>query len=246
MAHPEAAGAPLLLKTRALSSASDLLRAALGRGQFDRERRASLWLSARRFRTPVLCAHLAGSQDGRRIETLVFQGVEAPTLLGLIRARDPVLDDVSGPLGALWARLLKTRRYLADAKPSNVLVEPGDAGSRGDSAAMPIDPRAPGPESAERTSRQAPRLWLVDVGSLRRVPPLGTGRALVRMLRDVSLEPMGVGTPAPEQWVANVAAWTVYALVGAPPSQAFVAGIMNRVRAAVARHGNPTPRDEPT
>lgn len=222
MARIEAAGAPLLFKTRALSSTSDLLRAALGRGQFDRERRASLWLSARKFRTPVLCAHLAGSQDGQRIETLVFQGVEAPTLLGLIRARDPVLDDVSGPLGALWARLLKARRYLADAKPSNMLVEPVSA------------------------DEAAPRLSLVDVGSLRRVPPLGTGRALVRMLRDVSLEPMGVGTPAPEQWVANVAAWTVYALVGAPPSQAFVAGIMNRVRAAVARHGNPTPRDEPT
>lgn len=224
MARLGPAGAPLVFKTRTFPSALDLARAALGRGAFDRERRASLWLSARKFSTPVLCAHLAGTRSGRRIETLVFQGLEAPSLLSLIRDRDPLLDDVAGPLGALWARLLRSNRYLADAKPSNLLVQSGDPA------------RADGP---------ACRLWLVDVGSLRRLPPVGEGRALVRMIRDLSLEPIGLCAPAPERWLANVAAWTIHALVGAPPSQAFVAGIMGRVRLAVSRHPDPTPRDTP-
>lgn len=80
---------------------------------------------------------------------------------------------------------------------------------------------------------------------IRRVRPLGRGAALARMLRDLSLEPVGAGVEPPERWLEDVAAYALLTWWGRTPPAAAVEAVVRRVRSAVEAHGDARLRDEP-
>ncbi|MBX3364933.1 MAG: hypothetical protein KF866_09225 [Phycisphaeraceae bacterium] len=88
------------------------------------------------------------------------------------------------------------------------------------------------------------RPMLVDA-PLRTIRPFGRGRALVRMLRDLSLEPSGLGITHPDHWLDDVAAYALRTLWDRPPAAAAVAAVIRRVTTLVAARGNTSPIHPP-
>lgn len=215
-------GERVVIKVTPADGLGEALKGAVRRARLDRAWAGAMWLRAHGFHSPRPRALVSGLREGARLHVLVVEEVPGSTLLALARSGGLQIDAAREPVGRMLGRLIAMGRVNADSKPSNLVVDP---------------PRKGDPEP--------PRVHIVDTGALRRIGVRGKGWALVRMLRDLSLEPMGVGSALSRGWVSDVAAWALKERLGASPSKAAVAAIVRRVERAVAAHGDPTPRDLP-
>lgn len=214
-------------------------RAWLARLGLDRSRAARQWEGARVLRAagvetarPFVLARCTWTHDGvpRRAELVAVEWIEGRTLLEAIAgARGEDRRAIARRAGRLTARLTAGMILNRDHKPSNVIV---------------VTPE----------HNRAPELALIDTVGIR--PGVLPDRASRRMLRDLMLEPTGVGHPPTPRditgFLKGLEAGGFWPSRGVPDSQAARQQIralrrelVRSVRQAIAEHGDPTPKVNP-
>jgi tRNA A-37 threonylcarbamoyl transferase component Bud32 len=212
----EVAGYGVVVKTLAL----DRLKDRFG----SRFRSTRLWRQAtgiarvRRCRVPAATAYAlvrGVNADGQRVEALIMERVEGPTLLRAAsersldsRATRLLLDRLGHDIGAMASAGVFNR----DHKPSNIILSRSEDGSP-----LPV---------------------LIDTADIRR---RSRDQAMVRMLAKLLIETIGtsVATSAREQVrlarsAADGASW-----------EHGLRELIDAVRQEIESHGDPTPRHDP-
>lgn len=212
----EAAGYEVVVKTLALDRAKDRLRAALRLSRHWRQARGSEKVRrAGADACPVLAIARGIDPSGHRVEALIMDRVDGPTLLRAAadRALSPthqrmLLDRV----GAAVGQLARSGIFNRDHKPSNLIVTRDEAGEP-----MPV---------------------LIDCADIRRA---ANGRALVGMLSKLLIEANGteVSVGVGEQVRVAQAARREAGLDA--PLRELVAQVHRTIEA----HGDPRPKVDP-
>ncbi len=212
----DAAGYAVVVKTLALDRVRDRLRSRLGLTRLWRQARGSERARAAGVACAAVHAIARGvDESGQRVEALIMQRLEGPTLLRAAAERtlDPrsarrLLDRVGEGVG----RLVKAGLYNRDHKPSNLIV-------------AEIDGDGPVP-------------MLIDTADIRRRAP---GDALERMLAKLMIEAMGTGVVVHPRERVRVAR----AALAMFDDQRPLGDVLESASAIIEAHGDPTPKDDP-
>jgi len=212
----EAAGYPVVVKTLALDRVRDRIGSWIGRTRLWRQARGSERVRSCAVPSALTYALVRGVDgSGHRVEALILERVEGPTLLRAAsdRSLDParariLLDRVGQGVGTLH----RSGLYNRDHKPSNLIVSACDAGDP-----LPV---------------------LIDTADIRAREP---SDALERMLAKLLIEATGTGVSVHAREQVRVAR----AALASSGQDRDLDDLLRAVRAIVAAHGDPTPKDDP-
>jgi tRNA A-37 threonylcarbamoyl transferase component Bud32 len=212
----DAAGYEVVVKTLALDRVKDRIRAAFRLSRHWRQARGAVLAGAAGVEAaPVLAIVRGVNLAGHRVEAMIMDRVEGPTLLRAASERTlsvsearALIDEVGRDVG----RLARSGLMNRDHKPSNVIVrrEP-------DAGLQPV---------------------LIDTADIRRAKPLA---ALTGMLSKLLIESIGtdVRIDAAHQVRAARAALRESGL------NMRLSTLLAAVRQAVDLHGDARPKDDP-
>ena len=201
----------------------DRLKVIIGLGQLSRQWRGAAWLAGHGFAAARPLALATRRWSGPAMQVLVMERVPGPTVLAWharARRRGARRLGVARALGALAARMAVAGRWNRDFKPSNLVLEGGQAG--------------------------APRIVQLDTVAIRRTR--ARDHALERMLASLVIEPTGTGHPPGRNVCLAAVLAAARALdPGAPPERGRAAArrLWRRVARRVEAHGDPRPAVDP-
>lgn len=212
----EAAGYPVVVKALALDRAIDRIRSVVRRTRHWRQARGAAAVASAGLRVCHTHAIVRGTDpSGHRVEALIIERVEGPTLLRLASERsvgsgdDRVLLD---RLGEDVGKLVRAGRFNRDHKPSNIIVE-----TQPDGRPVPV---------------------LIDTSDIRRAR---TNRSLDEMLAKLLIEATGTSVQVPTRDRVRIAR----AALRCSGQRRELRDVLASVERIVDAHGDPTPKDDP-
>lgn len=212
----EAAGYGVVVKALALDRLKDRVRAVVRLSRHWRQARGSETVRDAGVDAPPVLAIVRGvDPSGHRVEALIMDRVDGPTLLRAAsdralssRGQRLLLDRIGFGVG----RLARQGVFNRDHKPSNLIVGSDEAGD--------------------------PLLVLIDCADIRRA---ATSRALVGMLSKLLIEANGTGVSVSAREQVRVArAARREAEFDLPLGE-----LLAQVRRDVEAHGDPRPKVDP-
>ena len=212
----EAAGYEVVVKALALDRIVDRLRSLVRSTRHWRQARGATAVA--RAGLPVAGTHavMRGvDPSGHRVEALVLERVEGPTLLRVASERALSASDhrlLLDRVGEGVGQLVRAGRFNRDHKPSNIIVASDDDGT--------------------------PRPTLIDTSDIRHSRG---DRSMDAMLAKLLIEAIGTATEVPLKDRVRVAR---SALASSGQNRTLRA-VLESVDRVIEGHGDPTPKDDP-
>jgi tRNA A-37 threonylcarbamoyl transferase component Bud32 len=212
----EAAGYPVVVKTLALDRAVDRLRSVARLTRHWRQARGAVAVAEAGLRVAKAYAIVRGvDPSGHRVEALVLERIEGPTLLRVASERVLKPDDrrlLLDRVGEGVGKLVRAGRFNRDHKPSNIIVATDEGGRP-----VPV---------------------LIDTSDIRRARGSGS---LDEMLAKLLIEALGASiTVAPRDQLR-----VARGALKSSAQRRELRDVLASIEGIIASHGDPTPKDDP-